>query len=118
MFFSLLVSVSLICPHHLHKKWRLIITSINENILKALLTILNSTSSHHTNLISNMIISWIHFVLLFLHLNLVEAFDGDPYKILGVKKSASQSEIKKAYRQKAKEVCVQEWDREYVCVCV
>jgi hypothetical protein len=89
-----------------------LIIIINENILKALLTTLNSTSSHHINFISNMFINWIHFVLLFLHWNnLVEAFDGDPYKILGVKKSASQSEIKKAYRQKAKEVCVSEWER-------
>jgi curved DNA-binding protein CbpA len=31
------------------------------------------------------------------------AFEGDPYKILGVKKTASQGEIKQAYRQKARE---------------
>ncbi len=31
------------------------------------------------------------------------ALDGDPYKILGVKRTASQKEIKQAYRAKAKE---------------
>lgn len=34
---------------------------------------------------------------------IVMAFDKDPYKVLGVRKSATQPEIKSAYRQKAKE---------------
>lgn len=47
---------------------------------------------------------WIHVMVVVLCVGMFQAFDGDPYKVLGLRKTASQSEIKKAYRQKAKEV--------------
>jgi len=48
-----------------------------------------------------MMISLLIIALAFLAF--LSAIDQDPYKILGVSRRASQSEIKKAYRAKAKE---------------
>ena len=56
-------------------------------------------------------ISWQFLIVLVLILQILSALDFDPYIVLGVSRTASQADIKKAYKKLAREWYVKQRNR-------